>query len=118
MTHSKYPWIKPKASKYHACKAGGYDSRKEYRRARQLKIMQQQGLISGLREQVTFELIPAQRDADGKVLERSCSYRADFVYKDSDGRTVVEDAKGYRTPVYRIKRKLMLKVHGVRISEV
>ena len=30
---------------------------------------------------------------------------------------VVEDAKGFRTADYKIKRKLMLHVHGVRIKE-
>ena len=36
---------------------------------------------------------------------------------DKDGKTVVEDTKGMRTDVYRIKRKLMLHVHGIRITE-
>lgn len=79
--------------------------------------MQRAGLISNLREQVSYELIPAHHGADGKVLERACYYIADFVYTDKDGKTVVEDTKGMRTDVYRIKRKLMLHVHGIRISE-
>lgn len=104
-------------NKYHAQKSGGYDSRKEHRRANELRLMQRAGLISNLREQVSYELIPAQRGADGKVLEHACNYIADFVYTDKDGKTVVEDTKGMRTDVYRIKRKLMLHVHGIRISE-
>ena len=35
-----------------------------------------------------------------------------------NGETVVEDTKGYKTPDYIIKRKLMLQVHGIRIREV
>lgn len=104
-------------NKYHAQKSGGYDSRKEHRRANELRLMQRTGLISNLREQVSYELIPAQRGADGKVLERACNYIADFVYTDEHGNTVVEDTKGMRTDVYRIKRKLMLYVHGIRITE-
>lgn len=106
-----------KRSKYGAKKSGGYDSRKEHRRADQLKLMQRAGLISNLSEQVTYVLIPTQRDSDGKLLERECAYVADFVY-DKDGVTVVEDTKGFRTPEYRIKRKLMLYIHGIRIKEV
>ena len=103
-------------NKFHAIKSGGYDSRKEHRRASELKLMQRAGIISRLREQVPYELIPAQRDENGKLLERACTYVADFVYE-LDGKTVVEDTKGFRTDAYRIKRKLMLKVHGIRISE-
>lgn len=106
-----------KGNKYHAERSGGYASRKEQRRAAELQLMQRAGLISSLREQVPYELIPAQRDADGKLLERACRYVADFVYTDKDGRTVVEDTKGVRTDVYRIKRKLMLQVYGILISE-
>lgn len=79
--------------------------------------MQRAGLISNLREQVKYVLIPAQRDSSGKLLERECAYYADFVY-DRDGVTVVEDTKGFRTPEYKIKRKLMLRVHGISITEL
>ena len=108
---------KSKDSKYHAEKSGGYDSRKEHRRALELRLMQRAGMISDLREQVSFELIPAQRGDDGRVVERSCRYVADFVYKDERGCVVVEDVKGVRTDAYIIKRKLMLWVHGIRIVE-
>ena len=80
--------------------------------------MQRSGLISNLREQVPFELIPNQRGPDGKVIERALIYKADFVYTDTDGSTIVEDTKGFRTKEYIIKRKLMLFVHGIRIKEV
>ena len=106
-----------KANKYHAKKSGGYSSRKEHRRACELRFMQQKGIISDLKEQVRFELIPSQRGEDGKVVERACTYIADFVYKDANGNTIVEDTKGVRTKEYIIKRKLMLRVYGVRITE-
>lgn len=105
------------ANKYHACRTGVHASRKEHKRAGELKLMQLAGEISDLREQVTYELVPEQRDKDGNLLEHSLSYRADFVYHDKQGNLVVEDAKGYRTEEYKIKRKLMLHVHGIRIKE-
>ena len=93
-----------------------FDSKREARRYLDLKAMEIAGLIQSLRLQVKYELIPAQR-IDGKVVERSCDYVADFVYE-QDGETIVEDTKGHRTKDYIIKRKLMLHVYGVRIREV
>lgn len=93
-----------------------FDSVKECQRYCELKLMQRAGLISDLQLQVPFELIPTQR-IDGKVVERAVNYVADFVYR-QDGVQVVEDTKGYKTPEYIVKRKLMLWVHGIRIKEV
>lgn len=108
---------KSKRNKYGAVKTGGHASEKEHNRANELKLMQRAGLISNLREQVKYVLIPTQRDPQGNLLEKECSYYADFVY-DKDGITVVEDTKGFRTPEYRLKRKLMLHVHGISIKEI
>lgn len=93
-----------------------FDSIKECQRYCELKLMQRAGVISDLKLQVPFELIPTQR-IDGKVVEQAVKYIADFVYK-QDGQTVVEDTKGMRTDKYIIKRKLMLYIHGIRIREV
>ena len=92
-----------------------FDSVKEYRRFCELRLLERAGAVTDLRRQVKFELIPAQR-IDGKVVERACGYVADFVYMEN-GRQVVEDTKGMRTQEYRLKRKLMLWVHGIRIRE-
>lgn len=111
-------------SKYHntKTKADGktFDSRKEARRYQQLVDMENAGEISDLRTQVKFVLIPTQKDPEtNKVLERECSYIADFVYVDTTtSTTVVEDVKGYRTADYIIKRKLLLEKFGIRIQEV
>lgn len=112
-------------NKYNAqkCKINGcvYDSRKEARRYAELQILLKAGIISQLRRQVKYILIPTQRDEDGKLIEKECSYIADFVY-DQDGRTVVEDVKGYKDGaayrIFGIKRKLMLYTHGIRVREV
>lgn len=109
-------------SKYNAQKTTvdgiTYDSRKEAQRAQELRLMLKAGIISNLREQVPYELIPAQKNEYGKVVERAVIYKADFVYDDENGKTVVEDVKGVRTKEYIIKRKLMLYEYGIRIREV
>lgn len=121
------------ASKYKNVRVDGIDSKREAKRKRELELMQEAGIISDLRFQVPFELIPAQYESDkvgprggiikGKCIERAVHYYADFVYKlNETGETVVEDAKGYKGgeayAFYKLKRKLMLWVHGIRIVEV
>ena len=97
---------------------GKFDSQREFKRWCELKLLQKAKIISNLKRQVPYVLIPAQKDKDtGKLVEREVKYIADFVYT-MDGKTVVEDTKGMRTPEYIIKRKLMLKEHGIRIQEV
>lgn len=100
------------------CKVNGqkFDSRKEANRYKKLTLLERGGKISGLKRQVRYLLIPTQYDEDGKCLERSCNYVADFVYFEN-GQLVVEDTKGIKTDVYRIKKKLMLSVYGIRIRE-
>ena len=118
-------------NKYHNQKysADGevFDSKKEFQRWQELKILEKAGEISELRRQVPFELLPVQREPDkigprggrkpGRVIEREAVYIADFVYKDADGREVIEDCKGMRTKDYILKRKLLLFRFGIRIME-
>ncbi len=95
-----------------------FDSVREARRWKTLRLLEEAGEISDLRRQIKFVLIPSQR-IDGKVVERECSYYADFVYRDTEtDKTVVEDTKGFRTPDYIIKRKLMLERFGIQIKEI
>ena len=92
-----------------------------------LRTLERQKVIKDLKCQVRYKLIPEQREPDtvgkrggiikGKLIERGCDYIADFVYTDINGNEIVEDAKGYRTDDYIIKRKLMLWIHGIRIKE-
>ena len=93
-----------------------FDSRKEYLRFCELSLLEKAGMVTGLRRQVRFELIPSQR-IDGKVVERPVHYVADFVYQEN-GQTVVEDTKGFKTKDYILKRKMMLYTYGIRIREV
>ena len=113
-----------------------FDSKKEARRYCELQLLLQAGQITDLQLQKEFELIPAQYETfarygktgkrlqDGKrCIERSCVYKADFVYK-KDGQLVVEDTKGYRDPASAsyakvvIKRKLLLWRYGLHIIEI
>lgn len=94
-----------------------FDSKHEAGRYAELKILERAGKISGLKTQVSYLLIPTQYDENHRCIEHSCKYVADFVYFEN-GQLVVEDAKGVKTDVYRIKRKLMLKEYGIRIKEV
>ena len=89
-----------------------FDSKAEAARWQELQMLERAGEITELERQVEYELIPKQKG------ERAVKYIADFRYKDHEGETVVEDTKGVRTPVYILKRKLMLRVHGIRIREV
>lgn len=98
-----------------------FDSAKEAQRWDDLYLLERAGEISDLKRQVRYRLIPAQRDMQGKVIEKPCDYVADFVYRDKDGRIVVEDVKSeatLRNKDYVIKRKLMLRVFGIRVKEV
>lgn len=93
-----------------------FDSQKEAARWCELKIMQKAGLISDLRRQERFVLIPTQRIND-KVVERPLHYVADFTYTEN-GEKVVEDVKGFKTKEFVIKRKILLYLYGIRIKEV
>ena len=102
-------------TKFNNVKTNGYDSKKEARRGVTLAVMEREGHISNLREQVRYEVIPKQQG------ERATHYVADFVYTDERGETVVEDVKSEVTrklPAYIMKRKLMLLVHGIKIIEI
>lgn len=106
-----------------------FDSKLEADFYDQLLQLEKEGLVSNIRRQVIFELIPAQREPDtigpkggiikGKTIERSCSYVADFVYTNNVNKEeVVIDTKGFHTADYLIKRKLMLYLKGIRICEI
>ena len=102
-----------RASKYGAHKVqteeGKFDSKHELKRWNELKLLERAGEISDLKRQVKYELIPSQK-INGKTIERSCTYIADFeyIYK---GSKVVEyysvkatDRKNYYKVVIRPKK--------------
>lgn len=89
-----------------------FDSRKEATRYGALKLAERAGMVRDLKLQVPFKL-----EVNGVLV---CTYKADFVYEDKFGsqwKRIVEDCKGYQTPVYRLKKKLMRAIHGIEIRE-
>lgn len=97
-----------KESKYHAQKVEvdgkKFDSKHESRDYLKLKSMEDSSIINNLQTQVSFELQPKYTTKDGRKI-RSISYVADFVYE-RDGQTYVQDSKGMKTDVYKLKRKM------------
>ena len=97
---------------------GIFESKREYARWCDLKLLQRAGKIHDLRRQVRFRLCDTEYDEDGIAIIQYADYIADFVYVNDKGETIVEDTKGFKTKDYIIKRKLMLYVHGIRIQEI
>lgn len=105
-----------------------FDSLKEKRRYCQLQLLEKQGIISDLRLQVSYELIPAiyedvivrlktKTKVKKKLVQRATTYVADFVYV-QDGYTIVEDTKGFRTKEYELKKKMMRAFLNIEIHEI
>lgn len=108
-----------------------YDSKRERDRHIFLLDAERRGIISDLKRQVTFHLLPAQYETVEKQLktktkevsvcvERAVDYKADFTYM-KNGKLVVEDCKISKTLMpkeYVLKRKMMLYFHGIKIKEV
>ena len=117
------------------CDGHTFDSKHEYNRYCELKLLEKGNVISNLELQKKFVLIPAQyaieerygkngkRLKDGKILlEREVAYFADFCYTlNKTGETIVEDAKSQITredKTYILKRKMLLYFHGIRVVEI
>ena len=98
-----------KKSKYNAVKVDfdgiRFDSKREQERYIDLQFMQNAKQITGLQHQVPF------------ILEGS-TYIADFVYFDYHTKAfIVEDCKGFKTQVYKMKKKAMFERYGIKIKE-
>ncbi len=85
-----------------------FDSLKEGHRYNQLKLLQRGGVISDLQLQVRFDF-----ELNGVKMG---FYKADFGYIE-EGKRVIEDVKGMKTPVYNLKKKMMLAFHDIKIRE-
>lgn len=86
-----------------------FDSQKEARRYGELKLLVRSGEIHSLELQPRFPVV-----INGVKV---CTYVADFGYVDHTGSPVVEDSKGFKTPIYNLKKKLVKAVHGIDILE-
>jgi hypothetical protein len=92
-----------------------FASKKEARRYSELKLLQRAGEIAELRLQPRYPLV-----VNGLKV---CTYVGDFAYHPTfQGATmaqeVVEDAKGFKTPEYKLKAKLFQALQGFPIREV
>ncbi len=90
-----------------------FDSKVEGQRYIFLLEQQRNGLISSLELQRKFEI-----EINGQFI---CSYCADFCYiqkVDDIPVFIVEDVKGMKTPVYRLKKKMLKASLGYDIKEI
>ena len=109
---------------------GVFDSKSEYERYLLLLDMERNGLITDLKRQVTYELLPKQTKVVRKelktkvkevvkVAEQDMKYTCDFTYYDKDGEFIAEEHKGSKWNVdeaVRIKKKLLYYFHGIELK--
>lgn len=83
-----------------------FASQREAKRYKELKLLQLAGQISELKLQVRYKLV------------QTVTYVADFEYIDNKKQAkVTEDVKGFRTALFKRKKKLMKEQHGIEILE-
>lgn len=101
-----------KPPKYNNERAGEFDSKKEAAEAAKLYALERCGQIRNLEFQVPLVLV------EGRDGVRSVTWIADFRYEDLDGTVHWMDAKGMKTQVYKIKKRLAYLLCGVIIEEM
>lgn len=95
-----------------------FASKKEAKRYSELKMLERAKVISNLETQKAFELQPKYINKIGQHI-RAITYIADFYYYDNEYKKwVVEDTKGFRTEVYKIKKKLFEYKYDMVIKEI
>lgn len=106
-----------------------FDSKKEAKYYKIFKAKEESGEISDLRRQVVYELIPAvfedrikhlktKDKIERKRVQPAITYVADFVFVDvASGTTQVIDIKGFRTAVYKLKKRMMRALKNIDIIE-
>ena len=107
-------------NKYRAKKVSleGYTfaSKAEAKRYSELRLLERAKEISELQLQIPFELMAYSED--NGVAPTVGHYVSDFVYRDTNNKLVVEDVKGFRTPLYKWKKKHFEAQYGIKITEV
>ena len=95
-----------------------FDSKKEAKRYTELKLLEKAHIIKELELQKKFELQPKYKNKNGEHI-RAITYIADFYYYDNEKQEyVVEDTKGFRTEVYKIKKKMFEYKYNMCIKEI
>ena len=94
-----------------------FDSQAEAFRFDHLKLMLMAGKIEELTLQPKYVIMEGYKRNGRKI--RDITYSPDFKYT-KDGEVIMEDVKGALTEVYKMKKKLFLKIHGdvIRFYEV
>lgn len=108
-------------SKYHSKKViiDGitFDSLKEGNYYTKLKLLQKSGVIKDLELQKEY-LLQEKFKINGKT-RREITYKADFTYITTENNKIhVVDTKGFRTEVYKIKKKMFEYKYGIELEEV
>ena len=95
-----------------------FASKLEAKRYTELKLLEKQGIITNLKLQPSYDIIPSFKK-NNKTYRKS-TYKADFSYYDNEtNKEVVEDTKGFKTPVYMLKKKLFeYQYPNLTITEV
>ncbi len=112
-----YKVEEPKKNKYGAVKITidgmTFDSKLEYNRWCELKLLEKANKISDLKRQVKYVLI--EKSEYGREID----YIADFTYI-QDEKLIVEDtkSKATKTPLYRLKKRLIAEKYGIIIKEI
>jgi hypothetical protein len=95
-----------------------FASQKEARRYQELRLLERAGEIHGLQLQPRFPLLAPPGG------NRLGEYRADFRYctcrrgaKCARSQEVVEDVKGFKTPLYRWKKRHVEAQYGIQVIE-
>lgn len=116
LKYQKQVKAKLSKSKYGAIKTEldgiKFDSKGEANHYAGLKLLERAGVIQNLKLQPRFTLQDSFIYNGHKI--RKIEYVADFLYI-KDGQTIVEDYKGMKTQVYRLKRKMFLKRYGDKV---
>ena len=87
-----------------------FASKREGYRYGELKLLLEANEIEALELQPSFPI-----EINGTVI---CKYVADFRYVDRrTGEHIVEDVKGVRTPLYKLKRKMMMAFWDIEVLE-
>jgi hypothetical protein len=110
LNYNKYKNIKTKVN------GKTLDSKKEAKRYTELLLLEKAGIIQDLQTQVKFELQPSYKTGNKAI--RAINYIADYVYYDKLGKLIVEDCKGFKTEVYKLKKKLFEYKYKMEIKEI
>jgi hypothetical protein len=119
-----------------------FASKKEAKRYAELKLLEKAGEVRRIELQPSFDLFvvdhtvgarikraAARMRGEGSILDgriKVGTYRADFAYEQQGlsasenerWRRVIEDVKGFKTPVYRLKKKMVEAIYGITIREL